>query len=145
MKYSVQMLVTGTITKTIDEADSPEDAKELACEKYGDRSIILCSHCIDKVDGLSISEDPDTYEVEPLDDCMGKYNVRMLVTGTVAKKVEADSSEKSKEIASKKYGDRSIMLCSHCAREVGGLSISENPYTYEVEPVNTNIGGENNV
>ena len=41
MKYSVQMLVTGTITKVIDEADSPEDAKKLACEKYGDKSIML--------------------------------------------------------------------------------------------------------
>lgn len=145
MKYSVQMLVTGTITKVIDEADSPEDAKELACEKYGDRSIILCSYCVDKVGGLSISEDPDTYEVELLDACMGKYNVRMLVTGTVTKKVEADSSEESKKIASEKYGDKSIMLCSHCAREVCCLSISENPDIYEVEPVDTNIDGENNV
>ena len=59
--------------------------------------------------------------------------------------MEADSSEESKEIASEKYGDKSIMLWSHCAREVGCLSISENPDIYEVEPLDTNIGGENNV
>ena len=45
MKYKVQMLVTGTITKTIDGANSPEEAKELASEEYGDRSIALCSYC----------------------------------------------------------------------------------------------------
>lgn len=35
MKYNVQMLVTGTVTKTV-EADSPYKAKEIASEKYGD-------------------------------------------------------------------------------------------------------------
>lgn len=64
MKYKVQMLVTGTITKIIDGANSPEEAKELASEKYGDRSVALCSHCAGEVGGLSISEDPDAYEVE---------------------------------------------------------------------------------
>ena len=145
MEYSVQMLVTGTITKTIGEADSLEDAKELASEKYGDRSITLCSLCADEVGGLSISEDPCTYEVEPVDACMGEYNVRMLVTGTITKKVEADSLEESKEIASEKFGDRSIMLCSRCAGEVSGLSISEDPDTYETELVDNNAGGESNV
>ena len=64
MKYKVQMLVTGTITKTIDGVNSPEEAKELASEEYGDRSIALCSYCAGEIGGLSISEDPDTYEVE---------------------------------------------------------------------------------
>lgn len=40
------------------------EAKELASEEYGDRSIALCSYCAGEVGGLSISEDPDTYEVE---------------------------------------------------------------------------------
>ena len=68
MKYTVQMLVTGTITKTIDGVNSPEEAKEIASEKYGDRSIVLCSRCASEVGGLSISEDPDTYEVEPAEE-----------------------------------------------------------------------------
>lgn len=63
MKYNVQMLVTGTITKIV-EADSLYKAKEIASEKYGDRSIVLCSRCANIVDGLSISEDPDSYEAE---------------------------------------------------------------------------------
>ena len=63
MKYRVQMLVTGTVEKIID-ADSPEEAKEIASEEYGDRSVALCSRCANVVGGLSISEDPDVYEVE---------------------------------------------------------------------------------
>lgn len=51
-----------------------------------------------------------------------KYNVQMLVTGTVTKTVEADSPYKAKEIASEKYGDQSITLCSRCAHIVEGLS-----------------------
>lgn len=66
MKYNVQMLVTGTITKVI-EADSPEEAKEIAQEKYGDESVSLCSRCSETIDGLAISEDPDMYEVEPIE------------------------------------------------------------------------------
>lgn len=67
MKYNVQMLVTGTVTKTVD-ADSPYKAKEIASEKYGDQSIILCSRCAHVVEGLSISEDPDSYEVELIEE-----------------------------------------------------------------------------
>ncbi len=66
MKYNVQMLVTGTVTKVI-EADSPEEAKEIACEEYGDRSVPLCSHCSETVGGLAISEDIDMYDVEPIE------------------------------------------------------------------------------
>ena len=66
MKYNVQMLVTGTITKVI-EADSPEEAKEIAQEKYGDESVSLSSRCSKTIDGLAISEDPDMYEVEPIE------------------------------------------------------------------------------
>ena len=68
-KYKVQMLVTGTITKII-EADSPEEAKEIANEKYGDQSVHLCSSCSNLVEDLSVLEDPDTYEVEEIDDSM---------------------------------------------------------------------------
>ena len=67
MKYSVQMLVTGTVTKIV-EADSPYKAKEIASDKYGDQNIILCSKCANIVDGLSISEDPDSYEAELVED-----------------------------------------------------------------------------
>lgn len=67
MKYNVQMLVTGTVTKTVD-ADSPYKAKEIASEKYGDQSILLCSRCAQVVDGLSISEDPDSYEAELIEE-----------------------------------------------------------------------------
>lgn len=65
-KYKVQMLVTGTVTKTI-EAGSPEEAKEIASEKYGDKSIHLCVTCSNTVGDLSISEDPDMYEVEEIE------------------------------------------------------------------------------
>lgn len=64
MKYNVQMLVTGTVTKVI-EAETPAEAKEIAMDMYGDNSVALCSRCAYIVDGLSISEDLDTYEVEP--------------------------------------------------------------------------------
>ena len=67
MKYNVQMLVTGTVTKTVD-ADSPYNAKKIASEKYGDHSVILCSRCAHVVEGLSISEDPDSYEVELIEE-----------------------------------------------------------------------------
>lgn len=67
MKYNVQMLVTGTVTKTV-EADSPYKAKEIVSEKYGDQSITLCSRCAHIVEGLSISEDPDSYEAELIEE-----------------------------------------------------------------------------
>ena len=67
MKYNVQMLVTGTVTKTVD-ADSPYKAKEIASEKYGDQSIISCSICAHVDEGFSISEDPDSYEVELIEE-----------------------------------------------------------------------------
>ena len=67
MKYNVQMLVTGTVTKTV-EADSPYKAKEIASEKYGDQSIKLCSKGAHIVEGLSISEDPDSYEAELIEE-----------------------------------------------------------------------------
>ena len=63
MEYDIIMLVTGTVTKRI-KADSPEEAREIAQERYGDRSISLCEHCSETVQGLTISEDSDTYEVE---------------------------------------------------------------------------------
>lgn len=65
-KYKVQMLVTGTVTKTI-EAGSPEEAKEIASGKYGDNPICLCATCSNTVGDLSISEDPDMYEVEEIE------------------------------------------------------------------------------
>ena len=67
MKYNVQMLVTGTVTKTV-EADSPYKAKEIASEKYGDQIITLCSSCAHIVEGLSISEDPESYEAELIEE-----------------------------------------------------------------------------
>lgn len=63
MEYNVQMLVTGTITKKI-VANDPEEALEIANEKYGDRSITLCCKCSEMVEGLSISGDEDTYCVD---------------------------------------------------------------------------------
>ena len=67
MKYNVQMLVSGTITKVV-EADSPYKAKEIAMDMYGNNSVALCSRCAYIVNGLSISEDLDTYEVEPAEE-----------------------------------------------------------------------------
>ena len=62
MKYRVGALVTGMIYDEFD-ADSEEQAKEMMCDKYGDMSIDLCVNCAEKVEGLSVSEDVDTYEV----------------------------------------------------------------------------------
>lgn len=67
MKYNVQMLVAGTVTKTV-EADSPYKAKDIASENYGDQSITLCSRCAHVVEGLSISEDPDSYKAELIEE-----------------------------------------------------------------------------
>lgn len=50
------------------EAETPEEAKEIAMDMYGDNSVALCSRCAYIVDGLSISEDMDTYEVEPAEE-----------------------------------------------------------------------------
>lgn len=63
MKYKVEMAVAGTVTKIV-EANSEEEAREIACEKYGDRDITLCYSCSDKVNELSITGDSDSYEVE---------------------------------------------------------------------------------
>ena len=64
-KYRVGMLATGTVYKEI-IADSEEEAKEIACEEYGDMGIELCSHCADKINGLTISENTDFYDTEEI-------------------------------------------------------------------------------
>lgn len=65
MKYKVGALVTGMIYEDI-EAESEEEAKEIMLEKWGDKSIPLCSKCSDMVSGLAVSEDTDMYEVEEI-------------------------------------------------------------------------------
>ena len=65
-KYRVGALVTGTLYEDFD-ADNEQQAKEMMRDKYGDMSITLCLKCSDKVDGLSVSEDPNTYEVEEIE------------------------------------------------------------------------------
>lgn len=64
-KYRVGALVTGMI---YDEflAENEEQAKEMMRDKHGDESISLCSRCAEKVGGLSVSEDTDTYETEEI-------------------------------------------------------------------------------
>lgn len=64
-----------------------------------------------------------------------KYNVQMLVTGTITKVIETDSPKEAKEITQEKYGDRSVSLCYRCSETVDGLAISEDSDMYEVEPV----------
>ena len=56
MRYRVGALVTGTIYDEF-EADS---------DKHGDESVYLCSSCEEKVSGLAVSEDTDSYEVEEI-------------------------------------------------------------------------------
>ena len=34
--------------------------------KHGDESVYLCSSCEEKVSGLAVSEDTDSYEVEEI-------------------------------------------------------------------------------
>lgn len=65
MKYKVAALVTGMIYEEI-EAESGEEAKEIMLEKWGDKSIPLCSKCSNMVGGLSVSEDTDMYETEEI-------------------------------------------------------------------------------
>lgn len=65
MKYKVGALVSGMIYEEI-EANSEEEAKQLMCDRYGDKSIDLCASCSRKVAGLSVSEDVDMYEVEEI-------------------------------------------------------------------------------
>lgn len=44
-----------------------EQAIEMMSNKHGDKSIQLCNSCSEKVSGLSVSEDTDTYEVEEIE------------------------------------------------------------------------------
>lgn len=64
-KYRVGAFVTGMIYDEFD-ADSEGQAKEMMCDKHGDMSIDLCCRCSEKVSGLAVSEDTDTYEVEEI-------------------------------------------------------------------------------
>lgn len=65
MKYRVGALVTGMIYDDF-EAESEEQAIEMMLNKHGDESIHLCVHCGNKVCGLTVSEDTDSYEVEEI-------------------------------------------------------------------------------
>lgn len=65
--YKVGALVSGMIYKEI-EAENEEQSKEIMLEKYGDKSIPLCSKCASIVGGLAVSEDIDMYEAEKLSD-----------------------------------------------------------------------------
>lgn len=65
VKYRVGALVSAMIYDEF-EAENEEQAKEMMCEKWGDKSITLCSSCSRKVDGLSVSEDTDMYDVEEI-------------------------------------------------------------------------------
>lgn len=65
MKYIVGALVTGMIYDEF-EAENEEQAIEMMLNKHGDKSINLCAHCEDKVSGLTVSEDIDSYEVEEI-------------------------------------------------------------------------------
>lgn len=65
IRYKVGALVTGMIYEEI-EAENEEQAKEIMLEKYGDKSIPLCSRCANMVNGLSVSEDIDMYDTEEL-------------------------------------------------------------------------------
>lgn len=65
MKYRVGALVTGMIYDEF-EADSEEQAIEMMFNKHADESVYLCSSCEEKVSGLSVSEDTDSYEVEEI-------------------------------------------------------------------------------
>ena len=62
MKYRVGALVTGMIYDEF-EAESEEQAIEMMLNKHGDKSIHLCANCENKVSGLAVSEDTDSYEV----------------------------------------------------------------------------------
>lgn len=64
-KYRVGALVTAMIFDEF-EADDEEQAKDMMCDKYGDMPITLCASCSQKIDGLSVSENTDDYEVEEL-------------------------------------------------------------------------------
>lgn len=65
MKYIVGALVTGMIYDEF-EAESEERAIQMMFNKHGDESINLCAYCENKVSGLSVSEDTDSYEVEEI-------------------------------------------------------------------------------
>jgi len=64
-RYKVGALVSGMIYEEI-EAESEEQAKEIMLEKYGDKSVLLCSRCASIVGGLAVSEDIDMYETEEI-------------------------------------------------------------------------------
>lgn len=65
-RYRVGALITGMIFDEI-IAESEDEAIEKMCDKYGDRSIVLCANCSNKVSGLSVSEDTEMYEAEELE------------------------------------------------------------------------------
>lgn len=65
MKYRVGALITGMIYDDF-EAESEEQAIQMMFNKHGDESINLCAYCENKVSGLAVSEDIDSYEVEEI-------------------------------------------------------------------------------
>ena len=65
MRYRVGALVTGMIYDEF-ETESEKQAIEMMLNKHGDESVHLCAHCEDKVVGLAVSEDIDSYEVEEI-------------------------------------------------------------------------------
>lgn len=64
-KYRVGALVSSMIYEEF-EAKNEEQAKEMMRDKWGDKSINLCSSCSSKVSGLTVSEDTDMYDVEEI-------------------------------------------------------------------------------
>lgn len=65
-RYRVEALVTGIFVDEFD-ADNEEQAKEMMQEKHGGRNITLCYSCSQEVDGITVSEEIDTYDVEKID------------------------------------------------------------------------------
>lgn len=65
MKYRVGALVTSMIYDEF-EANNEEQAKEMMQSKWGDVTIGLCHRCSEKISGLSVSDDTETYEVEEI-------------------------------------------------------------------------------
>lgn len=64
-RFKVGALVTSMIYDEF-EADNEEEAREKMCDKYGDMSITLCHSCSKQVDGLTVSENSEDYEVEEI-------------------------------------------------------------------------------
>lgn len=68
-----------------------------------------------------------------------RYKIGALVTGMIYDEFDADSEEQAIEMMFNKHGDESIALCTHCSKKVGGLSVSEDTDSYEVEEVGMNV------